>query len=204
MAQSVTGIANRALQLLGAASILNLSDNTSEARECTRAYDACRRAELRAHLWNFASTRIGLAPDTDAPSFGYQYQFTLPVDCVRIVLPNDSALDWKQEGRKILTNYAQSPFGASASSDTSTASPILYLQYITDVTDPTVFDPLFCEALSARMAMAMCERLTQSNQKKADAKDTYKQAVAEARLADAFENLPLDAPDDSFITSRIA
>lgn len=204
MAQSVTGIANRALQLLGAASIMNLTDNTPEARECTRAYDPCRRAELRAHYWNFATARAALAPDAAAPAFGYQYQFTLPVDCVRIVLPNDSTLDWKQEGRKILTNYAQSPFGAAASFSTSTASPILYLQYISDVMDSTVFDPLFCEALSHRMAMAMCERLTQSNQKSQMLQGSYRAVVSEARMTDAMENLPADPPDDSWITARIA
>lgn len=204
MAQSVTGIANRALQLLGAASILNLTDNTPEARECTRAYDACRRAELRAHFWNFATVRAALAPDASAPVFGYQYQFSLPVDCLRVILPNDSSLDWKQEGRKILTNYAQSPFGASAASDTSTASPILYLQYISDITDPTVFDALFCEALAHRMATAMCERLTQSNQKNQMLQGAYRAVISEARITDAMENLPADPPDDSFITVRMS
>jgi hypothetical protein len=197
--QSVTGIANRALQLLGAGSILNLTDNTPEARECTRAYDACRRAELRKHVWNFAIARAALAPDALAPAFGYTYQFSLPVDCVRVLLPADAGLDWKMEGRKLLTNDAASPYGTA----TTSSETVLNLAYITDVTDPTVFDPLFCEALSAAMAAAMCERLTQSNQKEAAARAAYKDAMDEAKHADALENLPAEAPDDGWWLARV-
>lgn len=203
MAQSITGIANRALQLLGAIAIMNLTDNSAEARECSRAYDSCRRAELRAHLWNFATARATLAPDGATPNFGYQYQFTLPTDCIRIILPNDAELDWKQEGRKILTNTQSSPFAAGMWNASNTASPVLYLNYISDIQDPTQFDPLFCEALSHRMAIAMCERITQSNQKKQILQAEYKESIAEARVTDAFENLPDDPPDDDFWLARV-
>lgn len=199
MGRSVTDIANRALQLLGATSILNLTDNTPEARECTRCYDPCRLAELRVHPWNFAKTRAALAPDAAAPAFGYTYQFTLPTDCLRVLLPNDACLDWKVEGRKILTNSSTSPFGAALSA----SGAALYLGYIADVQDPTVFDPLFAECLSARMAAAMCERLTQSNSKKADAKDAYKTAEGDAKQCNAFENTPADPPDDDWLLARV-
>jgi hypothetical protein len=205
MAQSVTGIANRALQLLGAGSIMNLTDNTPEARECTRCYDSCRRAELRKQVWNFATARVQLAPDTAAPAFDYAYQFSLPVDCVRIILVNDPSLDWKEEGRKILTNAIQSPFGYGAVAPTATsgAAPILKLTYVYDVQDPTLFDPLFCELVSASMAQAMCERLTQSNQKKADAHNAYLAALDEAKHADSLETLPVDAPEDDWVLARM-
>lgn len=200
MAQSVTGIANRALQLLGAGTILNLTDNTPEARECTRAYDYCRRAELRKHIWNFAIKRVQLAPDADAPPFEYLYQFSLPVDFVRLPLPRDATLDWKIEGRKILTNAIESPAGVELASGAAALS----LAYVYDVQDPTVFDPLFCESVAARMAAAMCERLTQSNSKKADAQQAYKDAMDEAKHADALESLPADPPDDDWWTARVS
>lgn len=204
MAQSITGIANRALQLLGAIAIMNLTDNSAEARECTRCYDSCRRAELRAHLWNFATARAVLAPNSTPPAYGYQYGFALPVDCLRVVLPNDANLDWKIEGRTILTNSQTSPFDAGAfNTSVPAGSAILYLNYVVDVQDPTQFDPLFCEALSHRMAIAMCERITQSNQKKQILQAEYKDSIAEARVADAFEGLPEDPPEDDFWLARI-
>jgi hypothetical protein len=201
MAQSVTGIANRALQLVGAASILNLTDTSVEAREVSRCYDMCRRAELRAHQWNFAIVRAALAPDAAAPAFGYTYQFSVPTDCLRILLPNDSTLDWMREGQKILTNWTSSPVLTNANGATG---PILYLRYVQDVTDATVFDPMFCEALAHRIAFGIVERLTQSNQKKAELKQDYKDVISEARRVDSFETLPEDPPDDDWWTVRIS
>lgn len=203
MAQSVTGIANRALQLVGASSILNLTDNSPEAREVSRAYDYCRRAELRAHRWCFAIKRAELAPDTDAPAFGYQYQYTLPSDCLRVLLANDATLDWVVESKKILTNSSTSPFGVGEFGATVSPSAALYLRYLADVEDATYFDPLFCEALACRLAIAIVERLTQSNQKKQQLKDDYAHAIAEASAMNAFEKLPAEAPDDDYWLARV-
>src|SRR6185312_4395292 len=106
---------------------------------------------------------------------------------------------WKLEGRKILTNAQQSPDGTS----NTAIAPVLNLNYVVDVQDPTMFDPLFAEALSAAMAKAMCERLTQSNQKKSDAEQAYRDALDEAKHADALESLPADAPDDDWWLARV-
>jgi hypothetical protein len=203
MAQSVTGIANRALQLVGASAILNLTDNSPEAREVSRAYDFCRQAELRAHRWNFAIKRAELAPDTATPVFGYQYQYQLPSDCLRVLLPNDATLDWKVEGKKLLTNWGTSPFGAGAFGATVTPTAALYLRYVADIEDATYFDAAFCEALAARIAIAIVERLTQSNQKKSQLKDDYRFAIAEASAINAFEKLPAEAPDDDYWLARV-
>ncbi len=200
---STTGIANLALQKVGAASILNLSDATPEAREISRAYDYCRRAELRAHRWNFALSRAVLAPSTVTPGFGYAYAFPLPTDCLRVLLPNDPTLDWKVEGASILTNSATSPFDAGTYGAAVTPSPALYLKYIRDVTDPTQFDPCFIDAFAVRVALAVVERLTQSNPKKQLLQADYKVAIAEASRANAFEKLPADPPDDDFWLARV-
>ena len=104
MAQSVIDICNSALQRVGATTILSLSDNSPEARACSVAYDSNRRDELRKHRWNFATQRAVLAPDSTAPAFDFDYAFTLPSDCLRVIRPNTYDLDWVVEGRKILTN----------------------------------------------------------------------------------------------------
>lgn len=197
-AQSSTSIANRALQMVGAASIMALTDNSAEARAANNCYDACRRAELRAHRWNFAKKRTVLAPLSDAPAFGYDYAFQLPSDCLYVPLTNDWDEDWKLEGRTILTNLSVSP----TSEAHVTGSPALALAYVADVTDPTLFDAAFCEALAARMAVEMVERLTQSNQKAQVMQGKYKAAIDEAASANAFEQLAADPPQDDWITAR--
>ena len=187
MAQSVVDICNGALQRLGATGILSLADNTREARQCNLAYDCNRRAELRKHNWNFSIKRAALAPDADTPLFDYLYQFTLPADCLRILLPRDATNDWVVEGRKILSN----------------ASNTLYLRYVSDVTDTTQFDPIFYDLMSVAMSIDMCEPLTNSTGKKQALNAEYDDTVKQARRSNAFEQLPADPPDDSFWTVRL-
>lgn len=186
MAQSSVDCCNSALQKLGAASITSLTDNSREARQCSIAYDSNRRSELRKYRWNFATTRAVLAPDADAPAFDYLYQFTLPTDCLRILLPRDADLDWVVEGRKILSND----------------SSILNLRYVSDVTDVTQWDANFYDLVSISMAMDMCEALTNSTGKKAALEREYADTVAAAKTSNAFERLSAEFPADGFWLAR--
>ena len=188
---STIDICNRALQKLGADRIISLTQNSTSARACNLAYEPVRDAELRAHVWNFAVKRAQLAADATAPLYGYNYAYTLPSDCLRL-LPNDHqegfySKDWKIEGRKILTNE----------------SAPLEIRYIYRVTDTTQYDATFIESLACKLAMEMCEELTQSNSKRQLAQDEYKATIREARKMNAFENPPVEQQTDDWLTARI-
>ena len=198
-AQSQTDVCNSALQKVGAASIVDITDNSNEARQCQIAYDSNRRDELRKYPWNFALKRIVLAPDATAPAFGYTYAYTMPSDCLRVLLPRDATLDWVVEGRKILTNFSTSPWDIGSGYTGATA---LALKYISDVEDVATFDASFYNILAISLAIDICEKLTNSNQKKQVLMNEYKDAIREARRADAFENLPDEPADDSYWLAR--
>lgn len=188
---SEVDICNRALQKLGADRITSLTQNSVNARACNLAYEHVRDAELRKHPWNFAITRTTLAEDATAPSFGYAAQFTLPVDCLRLLPPdplssNFNYLDWKIEGRKILTDEETS----------------LEIRYIKREEDTGMFDALFTEALSCAIAVELCEELTQSNTKAQIVRDDYIKAIREARKMNAFENHSEEPQTDKWITCR--
>ena len=187
MAQSAVDCCNGALQKVGGTPIMSLDDDLPEARRCALAYDGCRRTELRKHKWNFAIKRVVLAPDTDAPAFDFAYQFTLPVDCLRVLIPTDAVNDWVIEGRKILTNE-----GA-----------VLNLRYVYDVTDPTRWDALFYELMSTSIALQIIESVSGSNAKKQILDQEYKDIVAEAKKTNAVEQLPMTSPDDGYWTARL-
>lgn len=184
---SVVGICNRGLQKLGADRITSLTQDSRNARSCNALYEIVRDAELRAHPWSFAVKRVVLAPDSTTPAFDYDYSFTLPSDCLRVLPPNDSDLDWRIEGGAILTNYGDS----------------LNLRYIARITDPNLFDPLFMESLASRIAVELCEELTQSNQKGQGVRDDYKQAIREARRNNAIEKMSDEPPEDPWVTARL-
>jgi hypothetical protein len=188
---SVVDICNRALQKLGASRIISLSDDTVSGRACNVAYESVRDRELRRHPWNFAITRESLASEVATPEYGYDYQYPLPSDCIR-VLPNDQnegtyEIAYKIEGRKLLSN----------------SSGPIYLRYISKVSDTTLFDTLFVEVLACAMAMEMCEELTQSNSKRQLAAEEYKALILEARRTNAFEQVPIEPATDTWITSRL-
>ena len=183
---SETDICNLALQRLGAKAISNLSEDSTAGRECNRVYAHARDSELRAHPWNFARARVSIAADSTAPAFGFDLQYDLPSDYLRI-LPDSEVTDWQIEGRKILTN------------DTAP----LQLVYLKRVTDPNEFDELFIDLLVARIALDICEKVTQSNTKKEEAASRYTAVKKEAKRVNAFENTSKNGPTDEWITARL-
>lgn len=187
---SAVDICNRALTKLGAARITSLSDDSEAARACNSMYEFVRDAEFRSHPWNFAIKRAQIAEDTDAPAFGYETAYTVPSDFIRLLPPdpyyNDPDTIRQVEGRRILTDET----GA------------LDIRYIYRVTDPNEYDPLFVEMLASRLAMELCETITQSNTKYQAAQNDYLRALREARKLNAFENVPAEPQDDSWVLNR--
>ena len=186
MAASEVAICNRALQKLGAKRIISLDDvGVPNASRCKAAYAMVRDQELRKRAWNFAIKRVQLAADVAVP-LDYAGAFTLPTDCIRI-LPKNTVTDWQPEHGKILTND-KAP---------------LSLRYIARISDTTLFDENFTEMLAAKIAYELCEEITQSNTKQANAMQDYKTAAFDAARTNAFEKYPEEPPEDSWITARL-
>lgn len=197
---SDVSVSNRALQILGADTILALTDDTNRARAMLTAYAPVRDAELRRRRWKFSLARgsqpaLALAPGGD--DFAFQYQ--LPNDCLRVIQVGNFDLgtdlsDYRRaptglysiEGRQLLTNFA---------------AP-LFLRWISQIEDASLFDSSFAEAFSARLAYETCERITQSDSKKQLAEAHYKMAIKEAAHANAVETPPSYLSDDTWVTVR--
>jgi len=196
MATSEVSICNLALQKNGSGRIVSLTEDSPQARECNACYEAMRDLELRKHRWSFAIKRVSLPEDVTAPEFGPARYFTLPSDFLRLIEPDEATnyntLDWRIE-----SNAA----GAKAIA-TNDAAP-LEIRYVWRAIDPTVFDAAFVEALACRIALQTCEKLTQSNAKKADIREEYKDAIREARRTNAIEGVSAESPVDTWITARL-
>jgi len=183
-------ICNAALTKVGANQITSRTENSAGAKAVNAVYDRKRKALLRKHPWSFAIKRASLAQDANPPLFNRTYQYQLPSDWLRLLAPdpevNFNDCDWEIEGRYIITNYL----------------PPLQIRYIWDVTDVNLMDALFQEALATDIALEICEKLTQSNTKKADLKDDLKEIIQEARRTNAIEVVAQTPPEDTFITVR--
>lgn len=192
-APSVVGIWNRALQLLGASSVQNITDTTKNAQECAKCYDPIRQSVLSAHPWRFAlSISDALPADDPVPAWGRANSFTLPDDFLNLApdYPEDNTLEIDfeiQEGRIYTDNDAP-----------------LYIRYIADVTDPARMPGYFRELLAHEMALAMCEAITQSNSKKQSlATVELPRAWSTARRANSRQVRPQEPPDDPFLLARL-
>lgn len=187
---SQTELYNLALQKLGVRAISSTGEDSPAARACNRCYELLRKAELRAHPWNFNIERVQLAASVTEPEFGRDNFFPLPADFLNIrpqdPFYNTEDTDYQIEGRNIVSDL----------------SDPIDLRYGKDVTDVSVMDPCFVEALACRMAVQMATELTDSNVKKSDLKEDYRLAVMEARRANAFENRPQDTAPDRWETIR--
>ena len=167
---STVDICNRALQKLGHTKITSLDDDVKAARESARAYGPVRDAVFRDHPWNCLLTRASFAALSEAPAWGFAYQYQLPVDCLR-VLEVDTRCVWRVEGRHILSD----------------AGAPLNILYVRQEDDPEQYDLLLVEALASRLAGELAESLTQSNTKKEMIEREYLDALDRARRADAQE-----------------
>lgn len=80
-------------------------------------------------------------------------------------------------------------------------TPIVY-RFVADVTDVRKMDAMFCEGLAARVALEVCEPLTQSTAKVQSIAQQYSKWIRDAKLIDAIEQDYTDPPDDDFVSVR--
>ena len=185
-----TEIYNLALQKLGVKTISSPSEDSTAARACNACYNLLRKSELRAHPWNFNVKRVELAASSTEPLFGRAATYPLPSDFLNIraedPMNNTGFVDYQVEGREIVSDFG---------------GP-LQIRYGADVTDTSLMDSTFVELLACRMAVQMAVVLTDSNMKKSDLKDDYKNALMLARRSNALENRPTDSAPDWWETVR--
>lgn len=183
MAASETTICNLALGKLGARRIIELSEESVEARACRLHYAETRDEVLRHHRWNFAIKRETLVALVTPPAFGWGVQYELPSDCLRVFELNGYDLAkrpglWEVEGRVLLTNESEAK-----------------VRYISRVTDCNLFDSLFVEALSLKLAAKIAMPVNGSPGMANQFLGEYEKVTGgRARRTDAFESNPARRP----------
>ena len=193
---SQTEIANLALSVLGEAPIFDLEQNSPSARACKRHFESTRDALLRHHRWNFAIKRAILSRLEEDPPFGFAFAYQLPNDCLRVLELNGkqagtSNSDFEIEGDRLLTN-----------------AEVAMVRYTGQVTDANLFDSLFLEAMSYKLAAAVAMEVTGSMTKKQASEQQFRQlALVDATFVDSVETRPkvrLPCEDSNTIGARFA
>lgn len=144
---SEVSICNRALAMIGAEPIAALTEDSAGGRACDLLYEPCRDYVFRQMSWNCLTTRASLALLSDSPAFGFDNQFALPSDCLRLVDIVDSnnvstTYDWSVEGGNVLTNLST-----------------VYAVYIKKETDVAKWDSLLQEAVAAYLSHELAKKM---------------------------------------------
>jgi hypothetical protein len=185
MAVSKTSICNSALVKVGAERISSITQDTKRAIILNAIYDQVRDSVLRAHRWNFAIKRVALAPTAAVPAFGYNFEYDLPNDCLRLLDTDPDDIDFVIEERKIRTD-----------------EPTLDVLYIFQNIDESSWDSCFAEAMAWRLASEISYNLTQSSTVAAFCDKKYKEVLAEARSMDGAEGPLKGIEADTWTGSR--
>lgn len=185
-------ICSNALRRLGDDPITSLTDDTERARLCNAFYEDSRDLVLRSHPWNFAITRASLAQLSDTPAYGYNYMYALPTDpyCLRVLEMEYADYIFKIEndatnGRVLVT-------------DESTAK----ILYIARITNPTLFDSMFVETLTSKLAADLAYPITGSVQLQGQMEKMYRDKLSEARSVDGMEGFVDDFVSTTFTDFR--
>lgn len=184
MSLTEVDICNSALAKVGAERITSLTEESERARIMAEQYVKIRDKLLRSHPWNFTISRLNLAPSLGTPAFGFQYQFAVPVDCLRI-LEIDSRSTWQKEGVYIVSD-----------------SPTIGIRYIKKIVDTSKYDASFAEALAASLAADVSYSLVQSVTLKEALIKEADMAMRSARSFDAQEGTPQQVIADDWLRIR--
>ena len=145
---SAVSICNLALSYLKQESIADLADDNDRAKTCLKWYDQTRRFMLRGHVWNFALKRAQLTT-SGTPAFGYDNQYDLPNDYIRIASIGD-------EDNGFHTPNGPSPYELEDGKILiNSSAATLNLRYICDVTTVAKFDPMFVQSMAISLALNM-------------------------------------------------
>jgi hypothetical protein len=144
-----TEIANIALAKFREGRITNIESTTDPvAVVMNDQYDHALELVLEEHRWNFAGKRVTLTQLSDDPPFGWDHQYQLPSDIIRLKDVNGEDVEASSrlfaiEGTALLTNDDE-----------------VTITYVAKVTDTNLFSPSFVEALCFKLASITCARLT--------------------------------------------
>lgn len=203
-------IYNDAIALVGGRLITSLSEDTNERIYCDVFYDKARQQTLVMHPWNFAVKRAELAEDVSAPAFGYDKQYVLPSDCLKVIATENELSplvplgpgfngyltvsfrdttakdDYKIEGRRLLTN--------------DESVKILYLY---DVDDASLFSSPFRSILSYNLAIAISYKVSQSTTRGSELKQELREQMPLLLAVDGTEGSFEVKNVSNFVRSRM-
>lgn len=163
-------------------------DQSVQGTTARLVYEPMRDLVIEAHPWRFARARAQLAADSAAPTWGFEKQYTLPPDFLRLLSIEGAELEYEVEGGFLLCNEA---------------GP-LNIRYLKRVTDEALFTPSYVTALATRIAAELAPTITQSSSKRTDLLTEFEKVdLPRGQRTDRYGAAASKAKDGSWNDSRV-
>lgn len=183
-------ICNMALTRIGQSPIEALTEASEAARKCNQFYEHDRRIVLRRYPWPWATRRVELASMTYNPQ-DYLYAYRYPADsvCLRKIYAVCG------DHLRPLPEFVSYQIASDASGLVLyTNEPRVIAEYTADVKDASLFDEMFCEALSWKLAASIAFKLVGDAQVSQMATSEYERLFLHA-AADAENEQNVKTPE---------
>lgn len=198
---SVIEICNRALSNIGNnRSINSLNEASKEAEQCSLYYESIRDAVLADFDWNFATKTVALA-DTNNPPQDWDYAYTYPTDCLKIIEIPVPGIRYPNAAMRV--QYTVGADSTGTGRLIYTDLPQAWLRYVARITDVNMFDSIFQEALSWRLAAAINMVLTGNADLGNNALSMYSRIILSASSHSMNESQEPQPPVDPFTEARM-
>lgn len=181
---SDVSLCNQALAKVNGKRITSLTDSSESARKCNEVFYDLLEQDLVYTHWNFATKRVALAQLTDAPPFGWTYQYQLPTDYLEMVKEYNEA-EYKIEGKRLLSNEGT-----------------IQIVYIYGVTDMSLLSAAFRKAFVFRLAAHLAMPIANSKDMAMKYEDLAEKYMSRAAAKDGQADTPDDRSDGDWVTDR--
>lgn len=197
MASSIE-IANIALAKIGASRITSFDEASPEAEVLTTVYSAIRDDEIAKYNWNFAKTRRRLPAENATPVFGWQYQYLIPSDCLRVL----EAGRWPMPVMSNLIVGETRPFALEGGRIMTNDGGGLNVLYLRRVEDTSEYPAIFIEVFTCALAKEIAYSISYAANVQLQANQLYENALAKARRVEAVDTMPIMIQDGSWMVAH--
>lgn len=182
-------IANKALGLVGTSPISDFDDQTKKAGLLRNLYPMMRDKVLEDVDWTFATKRTIITEANDKPIWGFESQFALPNDKIRVIWaspqPDESSPSaWFT--REFDRGSTQATSWAIEEQFIKTQEQLdqIYVKYIFRLEDSTKYSPYFVDALSYALAIELVIPLTENSKHQERLKLLYEDILDDGAMKD--------------------
>ncbi len=182
-----TDIINNGLFVIGAKKLFAPSDNTKAARLASSIYEFCRNLVFEMSVdWKWATAWSGSLSQLTDPATGYDHQYALPDNTVRVLAMI------AEDGDRIEYEFETGVFIETGSTtkitkvlQTNVADGDVFIKYIVLIEDEAMYPAWFAQLISLNIALYLSEPIKQHTPHYTKVKDMLALAITFAEEANA-------------------